>query len=153
MSALRLGTKRRRGHARPGDARVAELREGMLAQVGTALFSGSGRDVESLGLGVVEPEPGSASAPVDLLPDEIAREVVLGALRVLGLSRFYAPGARPDRDPEQQSSESAARLAEGRRGAMGSRPRLAKELGRRSSSARRSGLPALGGPARALSDL
>lgn len=85
----------------PGDARVVELREGMLAQVGTALFSGSGRDVESLGLGVVEPEPGTTSAPVDLLPDEIAREVVLGAVRVLGLARFYAPGARPDRDPEQ----------------------------------------------------
>lgn len=85
----------------PGDARVAELREGMLAQVGTALFSGSGRDVESLGLGVVEPEPGSAAAPVELLPEEIARQVVLGCVRVLGLARFYAPGARPDRDPEQ----------------------------------------------------
>jgi hypothetical protein len=84
----------------PGDARVAELREGMLAQVGTTLFSGSGRDVESLGLGLVEPQPGSATAPVELLPKDTAHEVLLGTMRVLGLARFYAPGARPDRDPE-----------------------------------------------------
>jgi Lhr-like helicase len=74
------------------------IREGMLSQVGTTLFSGSGRDVESLGLGVVQPEV--VMTPPTSLPEEIAREVVLGAVRVLGLARFYAPGARTDRDPE-----------------------------------------------------
>jgi ATP-dependent helicase YprA (DUF1998 family) len=82
----------------PGDERIGEMRAGMTTQVGTALFSGSGRDVESLGLGLVEPQPGVVTPP-DSLPDERAREVVNGSLRVLGLSRFY-PGARLGREPE-----------------------------------------------------
>ncbi len=82
----------------PGDERIGEMRAGMLTQVGTALFSGSGRDVESLGLGLVEPQPGAVTAP-DALPADKAREVVLGCLRVLGLSRFY-PGARLGREAE-----------------------------------------------------
>lgn len=82
----------------PGDERVGEMRAGMLTQVGTALFSGSGRDVESLGLGLVEPQPGSVTGP-DALPEEKAFEVVLGCVRVLGLARFY-PGLRLGRESE-----------------------------------------------------
>jgi hypothetical protein len=70
----------------------------MLTQVGTALFSGSGRDVESLGLGLVDPQPGAVTAPEDL-PADKARQVVLGSVRLLGLSRFY-PGARLGREAE-----------------------------------------------------
>jgi Lhr-like helicase len=83
----------------PNDESVREMREGMLTQVGTALFSGSGRDVESLGLALVEPQDGFMKTP-DFINDRLAQEVLLGTLRVLGLSRFY-PGARPGREPEQ----------------------------------------------------
>lgn len=83
----------------PNDERVHEMREGMLTQVGTALFSGSGRDVESLGLALVEPQEGVVTRPA-FVNDRLGREIVLGTLRVLGLSRFY-PGARPGREPEQ----------------------------------------------------
>jgi Lhr-like helicase len=84
----------------PTSEDVQLIREGMLRQVGTALFSGSGRDIESLGLGLVRAGAGRISPPV-ILPDDLADEVVLGALRVLGLSRFYSPGGRPDREPER----------------------------------------------------
>jgi ATP-dependent helicase YprA (DUF1998 family) len=83
----------------PGDDRVEDMRDGMLTQIGTALFSGSGRDVESLALGLVEPEEGAVSPPDFLTDDNLGREVVRGTLRVLGLARFY-PGARPARPSE-----------------------------------------------------
>jgi Lhr-like helicase len=83
----------------PTSEDIQLIREGMLSQIGTTLFSGSGRDVESLGLGRVEPLPGMVPPPADL-PDDLAEEVVLGSLRVLGLSRFYGPGGRAERDPE-----------------------------------------------------
>jgi ATP-dependent helicase YprA (DUF1998 family) len=84
---------------------VQSIREGMLSQLGTTLFSGSGRDVESLGLGVVRPEADRVRPPTDL-PDDLARQVVLGAVRVLGLSRFYSPGGRPERDPERNPPQA-----------------------------------------------
>jgi Lhr-like helicase len=77
---------------------VQQMRADMLGQAGTTLFSGSGRDVESLGLGLVLPEA-AVSLP-SCLSDEIGPEVVRGAIRVLGLNRFYAPGARTPRDAE-----------------------------------------------------
>jgi ATP-dependent helicase YprA (DUF1998 family) len=83
----------------PQSEDVQAIREGMLSQVGTTLFSGSGRDVESLALGVLQPR--DPVMPPGDLPEEIGREVVLGALRVLGLARFYAPGGRPDRDADR----------------------------------------------------
>ena len=97
-------------------------------------------------------EPRDAVAPPADLPEEIGREVVLGALRVLGLSRFYAPGGRPERDPETQPAEGAAGLAEGGRRRWGQDPASAARLGARAAAARRPGLPALGRPARPLPD-
>src|SRR6266540_4114178 len=76
----------------PGDARVTELREGMLAQVGVALYSGSGRDVESLGLCIVEPLADLVALPLDL-PERLGRELMLGCLRVLGLAASTSPVA------------------------------------------------------------
>ncbi len=83
----------------PQSEDVQAIRDGMLSQVGTTIFSGSGRDVESLGLGLLEPR--DLIMPPSDLPEEIGREVVLGTLRVLGLSRFYGPGGRPDRDADR----------------------------------------------------
>jgi len=83
----------------PTSEDIQLIREGMLSQIGTTLFSGSGRDVESLGLGRVEPLLDMVPPPMDL-PEDLAREVVLGSLRVLGLARFYGPGGRAERDPE-----------------------------------------------------
>jgi Lhr-like helicase len=83
----------------PQSEDVQAIREGMLSQVGTTLFSGAGRDVESLGIGMLQPR--DPVAPPPDLPEEIGREVVLGAIRGLGLSRFYAPGGRPDREGDR----------------------------------------------------
>ena len=51
-----------------------------------------------MGSGCVGPR--DPVVPPPDLPEEIGREVVLGALRVLGLARFYQPGGRADRDAD-----------------------------------------------------
>ena len=73
--------------------------EQVTVQVAVSVFSGAGRDTESLGIGYLVP---LADCPIDLpnmLPDDGTREqMVWGAIRKLGLQRFYR-GGRPGRDP------------------------------------------------------
>jgi hypothetical protein len=88
---------------RTEDARARNALDAMLSQVtlqvAISVFSGAGRDTESLGIGFIVPV---ADCPVDLpgmLPDDGTREQALwGAIRKLGLQRFYR-GGRPDRNP------------------------------------------------------
>ena len=96
-------TQGREPRPRNEDPRAAAaldaMREQVTTQVAVSVFSGAGRDAESLGIGIVAP---SADCPVELpagfADDQIAEQVVWGALRRLGLQRFYR-GGRPDRDP------------------------------------------------------
>jgi len=84
--------------ARDGNAdeRVRAARRRLLTRCGDALFSGAGRDAESLGLGLIVPRDGRVVAP-NALPLAIGRELIAGAIRVLALKRYYS-GQRPPRD-------------------------------------------------------
>ena len=134
----------------PQSEDVQAIREGMLSQVGTTLFSGSGRDVESLGLGLLQPRD-PVAPPADL-PEEIGREAVLGALRVLGLSRFYAPGGRPDRDPERNPPKVLQDWLKAVAARWGQDPVALLEWARDRLPHAGQVVPALGRPARPLPD-
>lgn len=82
------------------------VRDRVGTQLGVALFSGAGRDVESLGLGYVS-SPSPPAEPAPGLPDHLQREVVDGLIRKLGLQRFYL-GARPARDPSTAPPRAVA---------------------------------------------
>lgn len=75
---------------------VATVRERIAAQVAEALYSGAGRDIESLGIAYAVPVADHAVTPPAGYPELVAREIVWGALRKLGLQRFYE-GGRPGR--------------------------------------------------------
>lgn len=89
-----------------GDAFLLDTRRQLAVQCAASIYSGAGRDVESLGLAAVRPAatipppPGARSAA--------GNEFVLGSLRVLGQRRFYR-GGRADRDPERNPPEALQR--------------------------------------------
>lgn len=83
---------------------INRVRSGVYTSLGEALYSGAGRDVESLGIGLAVPD---AARPVPLpacLSDrpDIAEQVLWGTIRKLGLQRFYQ-GARRGRDPVREN--------------------------------------------------
>lgn len=82
--------------ARPGDPEVETMRRQLLGQVGYALFSGAGRDIESLGLGLVVPLPGAVTPPA-MVDAATGREIIMGTLRLMGVNRFLE-GRREGRD-------------------------------------------------------
>jgi ATP-dependent helicase YprA (DUF1998 family) len=86
-------------------ARLARL--SLLRRCGDAIFSGAGRDIESLGLGIVEPAGGALRAPADLAED-VGREVVLSTLRLLALNRFFED-RRDGRDEDANPPETLQR--------------------------------------------
>ncbi len=90
--------------ARPEEAnRANQARVSLLRRVGDAVFSGAGRDIESLGLGIVEPVEGRVRPP-DRLSDELGREVVLSTLRLLALNRYFE-GRRDGRDENRNAPD------------------------------------------------
>ncbi len=83
-------------------AKLARLN--LLRRCGDAVFSGAGRDIESLGLGVVKPAEGSVRPP-STLPPAVGRELVLSALRLLALNRFF-DGRRDARGEDDNPPEA-----------------------------------------------
>jgi hypothetical protein len=78
------------------------------ASLGEALYSGAGRDIESLGIGLAVPDAAhQVPLPACLSgrPD-IAEQVLWGTIRKLGLQRFYQ-GARQGRDPVRENPPRA----------------------------------------------
>ena len=73
--------------SRAGDQAVETMREQLMEQVGFALFSGSGRDIESLALGAVIADPDAVRLP-SFLSRESGEQVVAGAIRLMGINRF-----------------------------------------------------------------
>lgn len=84
-------------------ARADHSRVSLLRRVGDAVFSGAGRDIESLGLGIVEPVAGRVRLP-EHLDEDAGRQVVLGTLRLLALNRYFE-GRRDGRDEESNAPE------------------------------------------------
>jgi Lhr-like helicase len=84
------------------DQEAADYRREARAQVLTemlgVIFSGAGRDIESLGFGYLVPRSTLQVAQVPGADDALSREIVLGAVRKMGSQRFY-PGARRGRRP------------------------------------------------------
>lgn len=72
------------------------------------LYSGAGRDVESLGFGYLEPVSTLVIPTVPGASDELHREMVLGVIRKMGTQRFY-PGAREGRQPADATPDALKR--------------------------------------------
>jgi Lhr-like helicase len=80
-------------------AYLSTVRDQVRTQLAEALYSGAGRDIESLGIGFAIPAAANTVTPPDqLLSADIAEQVVWGAIRKLGSQRYYQ-GGRQDRDP------------------------------------------------------
>ena len=80
-------------------AYLSTVRAQVRTQLAEALYSGAGRDIESLGIGYAVPTASHpVTAPSALLDPAGADQVVWGAIRKLGLQRYYQ-GGRQDRDP------------------------------------------------------
>ena len=93
------GERERAPRARDEDPDIAgyvdRVRSGVYTSLGEALYSGAGRDIESLGIGLAVP---SVEHPVGLpagLPSDVGEQVMWGAIRKLGLQRFYQGGRQP----------------------------------------------------------
>jgi ATP-dependent helicase YprA (DUF1998 family) len=79
-------------------AYLSTVREQVRTQLAEALYSGAGRDIESLGIGFAVPAASHpVTPPTNLLNGATAEHVVWGAIRKLGLQRYYQ-GGRQDRD-------------------------------------------------------
>lgn len=91
------------------DQAAADYRREARAQVLTemlgVIFSGAGRDIESLGFGYLAPVTTLQIAPVPGADDALSRELILGAVRKMGSQRFY-PGARRGRRPTDPMPEA-----------------------------------------------
>jgi ATP-dependent helicase YprA (DUF1998 family) len=81
-------------------AYINRIRAGVYMSLGEALYSGAGRDIESLGIGLVVPDAARPVLAPDCLTgrDDVAAQLLQGVIRKLGLQRFYQ-GARQGRDP------------------------------------------------------
>ncbi|MGI8729301.1 MAG: DEAD/DEAH box helicase [Solirubrobacteraceae bacterium] len=75
-----------------------EAREQVLTEMLGVMFSGAGRDIESLGFGYLAPVSTLALPPVPGADAALAEQIVLGVIRKMGAQRFY-PGARAGRRP------------------------------------------------------
>jgi Lhr-like helicase len=84
------------------DSAAADYRRDARTQVRTemlgVIYSGAGRDIESLGFGYLAPSTSLQIPDVPGAETVLSREIVLGAIRKMGSQRFY-PGARRARRP------------------------------------------------------
>jgi Lhr-like helicase len=78
-----------------------ELRRGLREQVERSVFSGTGRDLEAIGVALAGPRPDTVySTARSRLADDLFRQVTHSALRILGLRfRFKDCGKRPQLNP------------------------------------------------------
>ncbi|MGH2945355.1 MAG: DEAD/DEAH box helicase [Solirubrobacteraceae bacterium] len=82
-----------------------EARRRVLTEMLGVMFSGAGRDIESLGFGYLAPMATLAMPPVPGATPALSEQIVLGVIRKMGAQRYY-PGAREGRgsnDPMPQA--------------------------------------------------
>jgi hypothetical protein len=82
-----------------------EAREQVLTEMLGVIFSGAGRDIESLGFGFLAPRSTLTLPDVPGAGPDLSREIALGVIRKMGSQRFY-PGARRGRRPTDQMPEA-----------------------------------------------
>ena len=88
------------------------MREQVTVQVAVSVFSGAGRDIESLGFGYVVPGADTPAALPDVLPDDgTARADRCSARSASSGSQRYYPGGRQGRYPHDPPPD--ARSANG----------------------------------------
>lgn len=75
-----------------------QARGQVLTELMGVVYSGAGRDIESLGIGYLAPVSTLEVPRVPGADQELSEQIVLGALRKMGTQRFY-PGARDGRQP------------------------------------------------------
>ena len=80
-------------------AYLTQVRDRVTVGLAQALYSGAGRDVESLGIGFCVPAADHAVTPPPGLPADVGEQLVSGAIRKLGTQRYYQ-GGRQDRDAQ-----------------------------------------------------
>jgi Lhr-like helicase len=89
-------------------AYLNESRDRVSTELLGVLYSGAGRDIESLGFGYLEPVSTLSIPTVPGASDELHREIVLGVIRKMGTQRFY-PGAREGRQPGDATPDALKR--------------------------------------------
>src|SRR5262249_36988551 len=99
---------RPRGHEPRIGAHRQSVREPVAAQGPEALFSGARRDIESLGIAYALPAADHAPAPPAGYGRDTGEQIVAGAIRKLGLQRFYENGrqGRSPLDPPPEALKS-----------------------------------------------
>jgi hypothetical protein len=96
-------------HPRRGDQAVGQyvttVRDRVAKQVAEALYSGAGRDIESLGIGYAVPTADAAVTPPAGYPPGVGEAITAGAIRKLGLQRYYEQGrqSRSALDPPPEA--------------------------------------------------
>ena len=78
---------------------VERIEQAVLEEVVNSIFSGSSRDIESISLAHTAPDPALTLNPPRNMSDEAFRDVVCGALRVLGQRRRFDGLRNPEDDP------------------------------------------------------
>jgi Lhr-like helicase len=86
----------------------ARSRERVSTELLGVLYSGAGRDIESLGFGYLAPASILQIASVPGAEAQLSEEIVLGAIRKMGTQRFY-PGARRGREPGDATPSALVR--------------------------------------------
>jgi len=85
------------------DQEAVELREeidqAMLEEIVNSIFSGSGRDIESISLAHTAPDPVLELNAPSGMPEDVFADVVAGALRVLGQRRRFTGLRNPNDNP------------------------------------------------------
>jgi hypothetical protein len=71
----------------------------MLEEIINSIFSGSGRDIESISLAHTAPDPAITLDPPSAMSEETFADVIAGALRILGQRRRFAGLRNPNDDP------------------------------------------------------
>jgi len=82
-----------------------EAREQVLTEMLGVMYSGAGRDIESLGFGYLAPV---STLPLPQVPGAdpvLSEQIVFGVIRKMGTQRFY-PGARESRRPTDPMPEA-----------------------------------------------
>ncbi len=88
-----------------------QARERVLTEMLGVIYSGAGRDIESLGFGYLAPISTLQIAQVPGADAALSEQIVLGVIRKMGSQRFY-PGAREGRRPTDSMPEALRKWLE-----------------------------------------